>query len=162
MEPKNKAIEELREHEFFKDDLDLSIFVKYIIGRVDIKNYGNKDNNLTILECSDEKASIESPDWFKTNEGEGWVIESKKGVLDLKFKCINDGVLKIYIRGTEYFNRYTHKVIVDVIFTKLVVNGDVIFDTKTNDTLLTKYFAFEMDNIKNGEIIDIHVEWEPS
>ena len=42
MQPKNKAIEEIKEHEFFKDNLEnLDIFVKYIIGRVDIKNYGN-------------------------------------------------------------------------------------------------------------------------
>ncbi len=163
MQPKNKAIEQIKEHEFFKDNLEnLDIFVKYIIGRVDIKNYGNKDNNLIILECSDKKASIESPNWFKTKEGSGWVIESKKGILDLKIKCINDGILKIYIRGTEYFNRYGQKIIVDVIFTKLIVNDTVIFDTETKYMTLTKYFAYEMSKVKNGEIIDIHIEWEPS
>lgn len=163
MDPKNKAIEDLMEHKIFKDNLDnFEVFIKYITARIDIKNYGNKDNDLVILECSDPKCEIEAPDWFKTKEGAGWKIQSRKGELDLKIKCINEGQLKIYIRGVDYTNKnFNQKVVIDINFTKLIVNGTTIFDTESYNNPPNKYFFYTLDKVKNDEIVDIHIEWEP-
>ena len=163
MDSKNKAIEDLMEHKFFKDNLDnFEIFIKYIIARMDIKNYGNKENDLVILECSDPKCEIEAPNWFKTQEGTGWKIESKKGELDLKIKCINEGQLKIYIRGVGYKNKnHNQNVVIDVNFTKFLVNGTTIFDAESCNNYPDKYFFYTLDKVKNDEIVDIHIEWEP-
>ena len=117
MKPKNNVIDELMEHEFFKNNLDnFDVFLKYITARFDIKNYGNRDNDLVILEYSDSECEIEAPSLFKTNEGAGWKIQSKKVVIELKIKCIKEGQLRIYIRGNGY-KRNNQEVVIDINFT---------------------------------------------
>ncbi len=162
MESDNKTIQDLMEHEFFENNLDnLSVFIKYTIARIDIKNYGDEENDLIILESSDENSKIESPDWFKNKEGSGWMIHSKKGTIDLKIKCVNDGQLKIYIRGLDYIGKNDHKTVIDVNFTKLIVNGTRVFDNELNECQLIKSYYYTLEKVKNNEIVDIHIEWEP-
>lgn len=158
----NKVIQDLMEHKFFENNLDnLNVFIKYTIARIDIKNYGSSENNLIILESSDENSKIENPDWFKTKEGTGWMIHSKKGIIDLKIKCINEGQLKIFIRGLEYVGKNDHKTVIDVNFTKLIVNGTCVFDSQLNDFQLIKSYYYTLEKVKNNEIVDIHIEWDP-
>ena len=72
--------------------------MKYFTARIDIKNTGNVQNNIFIISLDDLSAKINYPPWFENNGGKGMVIESSSGVLDLELKCVNSGLLKIWLK----------------------------------------------------------------
>lgn len=75
--------------------------MKYFTARIDIKNTGNVQNNIFIISLDDLSAKINYPSWFENNDGKGMVIESSSGVLDFELKCVNDGILKIWLSGID-------------------------------------------------------------
>lgn len=130
----------------------------YKRGRIDVKNFGSKYNKLEIIE-NEEINSIDFPNWLKTDEGEGFLVQSEKGVIDLKFKCINDGFLKIYLRGPDIRDKNNFRFPVYIDFTNFKVNDELIF----KDNKLVWFddpYLFKKE-VKDLEIIDIHVEWLP-
>ena len=72
---------------------------KYITGRIDLKNFGSEYNSIQIVKNTDSTSKVEYPRWFKSDNGEGIIVQSKKMHLDLIIKCVNDGLLKIWLRG---------------------------------------------------------------
>ena len=78
-------------------------FCQYIIARlntlrIDIKNWGNKDNTVTI-EAQDSR--ITSPGWFRNTQGEGKVLTSAANKGKIKISVIRDGKLSINFRGPD-------------------------------------------------------------
>ena len=71
------------------------LLMKYFTARIYIKNLGDMQNNIFIINPDDLNANINYPPWFENDNGKGLVIESKLGELDLELKCVNDGILKI-------------------------------------------------------------------
>lgn len=131
----------------------------YTRARIDVKNYGSKDNKIKLVEESLPLSSISFPEWFKSDEGEGVVIESEKGVVDFKFECINDGFLKIFLRGQDIRDKNLIRFPVYIDFINLKINNELIFK-ESKLVWHDKPYIFEK-KVKNSEIIDIHVEWLP-
>ena len=134
--------------------------LKYVTARIDIKNFGTEENNLTIMECSDLSSEIFAAPWLNDDEGVGWVINSRKGNIDLKIKCINDGQLQILLRGIDFRDRNHVRVPVFIDYTNLTINGNCIFDSRISVHHDNSYKYLKKD-VKDGEIFDIHIEWEP-
>ena len=131
---------------------------KYYTARIDIKNYGT-NNNIMILDINDSNSKIFRPDWFNDHLGAGIQIHSSKGVLDLKMKCINDGELKINLRGIDVRDKNGNRFPVYVDFTKFSVNGNDIINT--NELTSHDYpYRFSM-LVSDSEIVDIHIQWMP-
>lgn len=131
----------------------------YNRARIDIKNFGLESNKIEITEFNTKNLGIEIPNWFKSEEGEGIVIQGDEGSIDLKFKCVNDGILKMYFRGPDIRDKNKVRFPVYIDFTKLVINDESIF----NDHKLVwveKPYVFER-KVKDSQIIDFHVEWLP-
>lgn len=131
----------------------------YNTGRVDVKNFGSKDNKLIVIESNIPLAENNFPDWFKNDDGEGLVILNHNSPINLKIKCINDGILRIYLRGPDVRDKNRNRFPVYIDFTDFRVNNEVILNNNHlvwHDTPL----IFEK-NVKNLEIINIHVEWLP-
>lgn len=129
----------------------------FIKGRIDLKNYGSEENAIKILYCSDKENISSFPNWFKDQEGQGNCNLSFKEKLDLEFKCIKKGHLKIFLRGEDFTK--DSKIIPHVNFYKLIVNNDIIL----NRSVIVHHntpFIYEKD-VEDGEIIKIHVEWKP-
>ena len=148
-------------HKFFKNNTDnLRILFKYLTARIDIKNYGNSDNDIIVLENSDSDSAVDCPNWYKDFEGTGTVITSKKGCIDLKIKCVNDGLLRIDFRGIDFKDKRNRRVPIYIDYTKFVINGQTIFDSRLSICHDTPYRYFQ-ENVKNNDILDIHIEWEP-
>lgn len=157
----NNIFNQIIENEFFqKNPNNVDIFLKYITARIDIKNFGNKDNDICILENSDINSIVDAPAWYTTSEGIGTIIHSKKGSIDLKFKCINEGKLEIYLKGIDFRDKIGQRVPIYINFTKFHINGESIFDSKISVSH-DKYYNYSKNNVKDGEIIDMHIEWEP-
>ena len=126
--------------------------------RIDIKNIHDENSTIEILK-NPNNINFSFPDWFKTKEGSGAVIQTDKRLFDFKFKCVNDGLLKISLRGADvrdefgqrepaYIEYHTFKINnVDIINSNMVVSHD-------DDYTFVK-------DVKDGDIVEIYVDWVP-
>ena len=131
----------------------------YNRARIDVKNYGSKDNRIRLIEEKLPLSGIRFPEWFKSDDGEGMTIENENGSIDFKFECINDGLLKIFLRGIDIRDKNSNRFPVYIDFINLRVNNDLIFN-QSELVWHDKPYIFEKE-VKNSEIIDVHVEWLP-
>lgn len=152
----------------FIDDVNLpdattdeikQLLIKYAMARIDLKNSGSVQNKLEILENTDINANQTKPGWFKGDDGEGVIIESIKGSLDLKIKCISKGIFNLWLRGSDVRDRNNKRFPVFIDFTNLMINNDEII---SNNTLVTHDNSFKYSkNVEDSEIINLHIEWLP-
>ena len=94
----------------------------------------------------------------KDELGIGTQIESEKGLIYLKIKCINDGVLDIRLRGVDFYLNDT-RIPIYINYTDFRINNEKILLNKTI-VWHDKPFYYKK-NVKDGEILDIYFEWEP-
>lgn len=131
----------------------------YNTARIDMKNFGQKHNKIEIIGYDINNSKVYSPNWFKSDEGEGLIIENEKGSLDLKIRCIHDGLLRIYLRGPDIYDKNHNRFPVYIDYTNFRVNDSIIF----NDDILVWHnqpYLFEKE-VKNSEIMNVHLEWLP-
>ncbi len=156
-------IDGFNDNEFLKKSPEnIKVLFKYLIARIDIKNFGQEENDVELLGCSDNALHFEKPVWFKNLYGSGMVLHSIKGSLDFEIKCIQDGQLNIWLRGMDFRDKNDKRAPIFVDFTKLVINDEVIFDSRITvslDHALSYHYIKE--KVKDGDIFNIHVEWEP-
>ena len=131
--------------------------VKYSTARIDIKNFGT-ENKIEIISNSDNIASVTRPSWFKNDEGEGVLIQSNKGYIDLEFKCINNGTLKIWFRGVDFISKNKQRFPIYINYICSTINNDEIFNNRLTCHDEPAYFE---KKVNDSEIVKLHVEWEP-
>ncbi len=95
--------------------------------RIDLQNKGITSNAIRILENNND-LNIQFPEWFKGDSGQGCQIHGHINKLSFKFQCINDGTLKINLRGVDYRNLENIRRPVYVNITTLKMNNELIFD----------------------------------
>ena len=125
--------------------------------RIDMKNKGNEDNSLEIIENSDKYLQFANAPWSTDDTGEGFLIESHKGELDLKLKIINDGELSLWFKGADIKDENNNRIKILVDYTSLIINGKNYLSGH-NLYGYDKAFSFKKD-VNDSEIIDIHIEW---
>lgn len=137
----------------------LNDLIHYIIARIDIKNRGTHTNKTEVLFISDENAMLSFPEWFKNEEGTGVVIESSKGKLDLKIKCINEGNLNLTLRGIDAKDSNGTRLPIFIEFNRVIVNGKQLI---TENKLVSHDNPYQCNfKVEDGDIVFIHTEWEP-
>lgn len=125
--------------------------------RFDLKNNGNNFNRVNIIDNSND-LSINFPEWFRDNFGQGCQIQCDVKKSNLKFQSINDGKLKIFLRGVDYRNPKGVRCPVYVNFITFKLNGDLIFN---EDNLICHDEPFEFEILSNDkEIFNIFLEFE--
>lgn len=134
--------------------------IHYYSARIDIINQGDSQNSTQILDISDDYADVSFPSWFANDDGKGVVIQSYSGKLDLKIKCINDGKLNIRLRGIDVKYNKTKKIPIFVEFTDFKINGKNLLK-KPIIASLEDYYKFDKFEVKDGDIIFIHLKWSP-
>ncbi len=144
----NKKINSFSSHDYL---------APYKIGRIDIKNIGDYQNQIEFLNA-DTDVNLSFPDWLKHDDGMGAVVESSKGSMDLKIRCIGKGNLNIRLRGL--FAKNKGKIMqIYTEFNDLNVNGrHLINENKivSHDDFYDCYYE-----VDDGDIIFIHAEWSP-
>ena len=132
---------------------------KYMLARLDIKNFGNSNNNLNLLEISDSNSLVLYPKWLKNNKGSGMIIQSDKGYLKMKLKCVNNGELNIFLKGPDIKDKQKNRYPIYIDYTSLKINGKEYI----HENLLTwmeKSYKF-IRTVENSEILDIELKWMP-
>lgn len=133
------------------------ILLPYHIGRIDIKNSGESQNQLEFLYAGDD-VDLSFPDWFKHEEGIGAVCESSKGSMDLKVRCIGKGNLNLRLRGV--FAKNNGKIMpIYTEFNNLSVNGRSLI----NESKIVSHDDFHdcYLEVDDGDILFIRAEWAP-
>lgn len=143
-------------------DMCLKLQLKYFnrnyepIARVDLYNYNEENNSIEILN-NPNSVDISFPDWFNTKQGKGSVIQTSVRTFDIQLKCINDGTLKISLRGPDIRNKLGEQIQQYVNFTVFKVNNEDILKNSIFVWHGSPY-VFEK-NVKDGEIINVHIEF---
>ncbi len=127
--------------------------------RLDIKLMST-EGDFQIFSISDDKAKVFKPDWFQ-KEGIGYFIQSSVGSLEIIVKATADGQIDLNLRGVKVKDPNDNSKIIPywIDYTKLIVNGQVIFDTLTS-AWLKKPYKHKI-NAKAEEEVKIQVEWLP-
>lgn len=84
---------------YFNNGIMKEIYFIMQSARVDIKNFGGKENDVIIDFSSDLDMYGEIPQWWKDDYGTGKVIQSAKGEITLRFHVIGNGKLVIKFMG---------------------------------------------------------------
>ena len=130
----------------------------YSHSRVDIKNYGDERNNIIMLE-EDMSYNISQPKWFADSEGIGSVITSFNKELNLSFKCINNGKLKIKFRAKDFKDLNNSRIPIYIDYKKIEIDGESIIK---NSTVLSHDNSLSYDKqVNDGQIVNIKLKWEP-
>ena len=127
--------------------------------RLDIKNSGNNNNFIELLENSDDMSNVSCPSWFNNETGKGTVIESSKGEINLKIKCHGNGNLNFSFKGVDFRDSQNLKIPILINLTNLTINGVTILD---KNTIVHHNQSFDY-TIKgqNNEIVYIYAKWKP-
>ena len=134
-------------------------FKPYITARIDIQ-LRSTEGDFQIVSLSDEKAKITQPDWIKKG-GIGYLIFSYAGRLEFVAKAAVDGRINLNLRGKWIPNPEDKKKLIPywIDYTKLIVNGKLIFD-KLTPAWFNKPYNYTMET-KAGEEIKVEYEWLP-
>lgn len=111
-----------------------------------------------LVSLSDSEAYVYKPDWFQKN-GDGYVIESNSGYLDITLKSHVMEKLMIKFKGVDY-KEDGKKVPKWIGYKKIMINGETILDSEKyvwHDRPIVKYM-----DVYGDEMIYIHIEWKVS
>lgn len=143
-------------NELYSANRTLDKFEKMLTSRIDVKLFHDSKED-DVIKISDNEADISAPDWFQ-KDGKGYVVISKKGdiTIDLGMRTSSD--LFIYLRGID-IRQNNIRIPYWIDYTKFSINGEEKIIKRTPawyDTPL--FYSYQA---KAGEIVSLHVEWEP-
>ena len=136
-------------------------FNSYFTARIQFQLWQKKASEaLKIISISDDKAKLSSPGWYKKN-GVGYLITSYVGKLKVVAKTLEKGHIRLSLLGLDVRNPEdnTKRIPYWIYYTKLIVNGRVIFD-KLTPTWHDKPYL-HIIGVKADEEFTIEVEWVP-
>ena len=134
-----------------------ALFDDFCECRIDIKNYGEKNNNIVLLDCDDLTSVISQPNWFKNSEGIGTVLTNNNGHLNLSFKCIKDGILKLCFKSKDFNDKKGNHIPVFIDFSSIVVDEKQLVDT-SKLVSASNPFIYEK-NVNDGQIVNLNLKW---
>ena len=135
-------------------------FLPYLTARLDVKLSTTDGGELKILSVSDNNADIKKSSWLKGNDT-GYFIQSHAGKLELVIKAVEGGRFNLGLLGMDVpdLKDKSKHLPYWIDYTKLAVNGKVIFDELT-PACHDKPYRCNLD-VKADEEIVIQAEWLP-
>lgn len=136
-----------------------ALLTKYSTARIDLKNNNTSKNTIEILENSNKSPNTDFYKWISDEKGKGCIIESNNMNLDLKIKIIENGQLTIKLRGKQIHDKNKTNFPVYIDYTNFKIDNETIIDSNRLVTY-KQPFVYKM-NVKDSQIINIHIEWLP-
>lgn len=120
--------------------------------RLDIKNYGNENND---VEISVINGNVLEQKWFTDSKGVGKIVQDSTMCNTIKLRIVNDGILKIDFKGMEKrIGRERLRIWID--YKSIKIDGNEILSAPLA-TWHDKPYRYEMP-VKNGQEITLEVE----
>ena len=158
----NWIVEKPNEYYDFKYNIEFKNYEslkKYLQSRIDIKNFGSKDNDIILMESNDPLQDFFAPEWFKDDLGVGYLLQSNTGSLNFSFKCVNDGKIQIRFKGMDFKDKTGNRIPIYIDYTEIFVDDDNLV-SGSKVCWHDNPFIFQK-NVKNGQIVKIQVKWRP-
>ena len=134
---------------------------KYCTGRIDIQSFGHQHNSIEIVDCSDKQVKIKTISVSKKDQGNGLVIQSVKGDLSIKVRCIGDGFLNIRLRGVDckISQNNENRIPIYMSYHLFNVDNEKIID---NDEKIVSHDTplYYKKSVTNGQVVSIKLEWK--
>lgn len=135
-----------------------SDLVMFKTARFDFKCFG-EDNDIELISKSDDNAVVKNPDWFKNKEGNGFVVESSKGVIDMEIKCLKDSKFRMWVRSKHVKDNDNTQFPIYIDYSDITVDGEKMIDSNIV-VMHDRPIIFERD-VESSQIISVHAEWMP-
>lgn len=143
---------------------DLPAFEKYpwlehyITARVDLKNGPDEGNDVVVLQRTDPDARVTKPKWMVSN-GNGCVIESQRGALEVEFRCVGDGTLNIALRSRDVRDSQKKRIPFWLDFDLVRLNGeDIIREPRS----IWHDVPLKINRqVRDGEVLRLELRWAP-
>ena len=143
--------------QYCKDlDSSKSDLLKFKTARLDFKCFGD-DNDIELISQSDDRAIVKNPNWFKNKDGNGFVIESSKGVIDMELRCLKDSKFKMWVRSKHVKDKNNTTFPIYIDYSDITIDGEKLIDGNVL-VMHDRPITFEKE-IEGSQIISIHVEW---
>ncbi|WP_407453392.1 LicD family protein [Methanobrevibacter sp.] len=130
-------------------------FNSWNVSRLDVRNTGTKSNSIKLLN-KDSDLNVKHPKWL--DNGRSCVIEFKKNPINLNFECNGKGKFTLHIKGVDFRNSQSKRIPILIIYKKLFVDDELIFDKNTLSWHNQQYTYRQ--NCENDEKINIRIEFE--
>lgn len=127
--------------------------------RIDVKNMGNPDNRVEIVDCDDSFCDISNPLWIKDDTGIGTVLNSASEHMNFSFKCVNDGTLMLSFKGVDYRDKSGNRIPVFIDYNEIIVDGKRIVKGSRVSWHDDSYDFYK--DVKDGQIVKVQVKWQP-
>ena len=132
---------------------------KFSTARIDLKNNGDESNNIVLFNENKSLYNISQPEWFADSNGIGSTITSDNKELDLSFKCVNEGKLKIEFRSLDFKDINNNRIPIYIDYREIKVDGKSIIN---DSTVLWHDNKLEYSkDVNDGQIVNIKLKWEP-
>lgn len=131
----------------------------HLTARIDIRLMTEGD--FQILNVSDSRSEVKKLEWVQ-EKGTSYKIYSYAGKIEFVIiKAIDDGQIQLLLKGIYFNNPQDRSKLIPywIDYTRLVVNGHMIFDALT-PAWHNKPYIHNID-VKLGEEVKIQVEWLP-
>ena len=146
-------------YDYEADKEILSRINNFITARADIKLWTEEGKeSFKIISVSDKRANVEKPYWFQ-KKGVGYQITSYSGNLKFTAQALADGKITMALKGMDVRDSDGKRIPYWIDYTKLVVNGETIFDEIT-PAWHDKVYDY-ITNLKAGEELNVQLEWLP-
>lgn len=154
-----EAPEEYYDYMYNIDSKSYEKLRKYLVCRLDVKNYGAAGNDVNLIDCNDSLREFYKPLWFKDANGIGSVLTSNTGSLNLSYECINDGVIVFSFKGLDIKDNNGYRIPIYIDYTEIIIDDENLV-TGSMVCWHDKPFTYEKE-VKNGQIVNLQIKWKP-
>ncbi len=127
----------------------------FITARVDLKL---DEGDVEVLEVSDALARVHTPGYMLSG-GVGYVIESQKGNMKIRFRCVSGGKLHVNLRSLAVLDENKQRIPYFVDYTGAVLDGKAILAGRrpvSHDVPVKTELP-----VKPGQELVLEVAWVP-
>lgn len=127
----------------------------FITARVDLKL---DEGDVEILEVSDAFAKVYTPDYMLKG-GTGYVVESQKGKMKIRFRCVSGGKLHVNMRGLAILDKNKQRIPYFVDYRSIILDGEELLAGRrpvSHDVPFKK----ELE-VKPGQELTLELTWFP-
>ena len=144
-----------------KQPLNPLVFARCNTARIDIKDEGAPGNDVEILSLSDRNALADAPRWFDDEKGRGYEVSSSEGRLDLRLRCVGDGILNVALSCLYMKDADGKNIPMWIEFTRMEVDGEPVFSEADSQVAWhDRPFRYKR-KVRDGEEVSISLAWRP-
>ena len=131
-----------------------------LTARIDVINHsGNNmdvENDIEWLEVSGTNVKLQAPLWF-LKDGQGYVLQSDKGQIRFRFRCIGSGMLEFTLRGIFKQDSNKKHIPCWIDYTAFSVNREPVLEGRKS---VWHDSAFKFSRaVSDGDIIECEAYW---